>query len=214
MRMNKSFDNTYKHMWDDRYKDPGYAYGKGPNIFFKEWLQKFKPGTILMPADGEGRNGVFAAQSGWEVTSFDLSEEGKSKAQELAKENHVTLDYIVGDLEHLAFEKESFDAIGLVYAHFAAGKKSIFHKKLNEYLKPGGIIIFEAFSKKHLHFNSLDPKVGGPKDIDMLFSTEEISADFKNYDVSILEEKEILLDEGKYHKGKGSVVRFAGRKSS
>lgn len=212
--MNQSWDEQYKNIWNDRYKERGHAYGKGPNMFFKEWLQKFEPGSILMPADGEGRNEVFAAQLGWKVTSFDLSVEGKSKAMELAKENHVTIDYVVGDLEQLKFEPASFDAIGLVYAHFAAGKKSSFHRKLNNYLKPGGVIILEAFSKKHLHLNNLDPKVGGPKDINMLFSTAEIAADFENYDISILEEKEILLDEGKYHIGKGSVVRFAGRKSS
>ncbi len=210
--MNETLDKAYKKMWDDRYKENSYAYGKGPNIFFKDWLQKFEPGSILMPADGEGRNGVFAATLGWQVTSFDLSAEGKSKALSLAKENNVIIEYIVADLEQLKFEKESFDAIGLVYAHFAAGKKSAFHQKLNEYLKPGGIIILEAFSKKHLDLNKLDPKAGGPKDIDMLFSVEEIRTDFENYDILILEEKEVLLDEGKYHIGKSSVVRFAGIK--
>jgi len=210
--MNQSWHEQYRNMWDDRYKDPAYAYGKAPNSFFKEWLQKFEPGSILMPADGEGRNGVFAALLGWEVTSFDLSTEGKSKALQLAKENHVTMDYIVGDQEQLDFEKESFNAIGLIYAHFAAGKKSLFHRKLNNYLKPGGVIILEAFSKTHIHLVSLDPKVGGPKDIDMLFSKAEIIADFENYDILLLEEKEIFLNEGEYHMGKGSVVRFIGRK--
>ena len=212
--MNQSWDEKYKNRWDGRYKDQDYAYGKGPNLFFKEWLQKFEPGSILMPADGEGRNGVFAAQLGWAVTSFDLSVEGKSKALELAKENHVTIDYMVGDLEQLKFETASFDAIGLVYAHFAAEKKSILHQMLNDYLKPGGIIIFEAFSKKHLHFNTLNPKVGGLMDMNMLFSKAEILVDFGNYEVFLLEEEEILLEEGKYHRGKGSVVRFVGRKSS
>lgn len=210
--MNKSWDKAYKNMWNERYMDNDFVYGKESNLFFKEWLQKFEPGYLLMPADGEGRNGVFAAQLGWEVTSFDLSEEGKLKALELAKENKVTIDYIVGDLEELQFNKESFDAIGLIYAHFAAEKKTILHKKLNDYLKPGGLIIFEAFSKVHLPYNELDPKVGGPKDINMLFSTAEIEADFENYHILLLEEKEILLEEGKYHIGKGSVIRFVGRK--
>jgi 2-polyprenyl-3-methyl-5-hydroxy-6-metoxy-1,4-benzoquinol methylase len=210
--MNKVWDKEYKNMWEDRYKETEFAYGKEPNVFFKEWIQKIEPKSILMPADGEGRNGVFAAQLGWEVTSFDLSQEGKSKALEFAKEMDVSLDYIVGDLEQLEFEKESFDAIGLVYAHFSAPKKSILHKKLNEYLKPGGIIIFEAFSKKHKELNELNPKVGGPKDINMLFSLAEIKADFENYDIAVLEEKEIILDEGKYHIGKGSVIRFVGIK--
>ena len=114
--------------WDERYKGQEFAYGKEPNKFFKEWLPKFEPASILMPADGEGRNGVFAARLGWKVTSFDLSVEGQLKALELARENGVTLEYTVGDLEQLRFERESFDAIGLVYAHFSAKMKSIFHK--------------------------------------------------------------------------------------
>ncbi len=198
--------------WDNRYKDQEFAYGKEPNVFFKEWLQKFEPGSILMPADGEGRNGVFAAQLGWQVTSFDLSVEGQSKAMQLAKENHVTLDYIVGDLEQLKFNKETFDTIGLVYAHFSAEKKSVFHKKLNDYLKEGGIVILEAFSKNHIHLRKLNPKVGGPNDIDMLYSKEEIIADFKNYEIVLLEEEEVLLNEGNYHIGRGSVIRFVARK--
>ncbi len=210
--MNESFDEKYKLMWDNRYKEQGYAYGKCSNIFFREWLQKFEPGTILMPGDGEGRNGVFAATRGFDVHSFDLSAEGKNKALELARENDVTIKYTVGDLEHLDFAFESFDGIGLIFAHFAAEKKSSFHKRLNNYLKPGGIIIFEAFSKKHLPFRILDPKIGGPEDINMLYSINEITADFPNYDLLLLTEKVVYLGEGKYHKGQGSVIRFVGRK--
>ncbi len=198
--------------WDERYKEQEFAYGKEPNLFFKEWLLKFEPGSILMPADGEGRNGVFAAKQGWKVTSFDLSIEGKLKALQLVKENNVALDYIVGDFEQLKFENEFFNAIGLVYAHFPAEMKSRFHKKLNNYLKPGGVLIFEAFSKTHLSYLKHNPKVGGPKELDMLYSKEELLADFGNYEVILLEEEEIFLSEGKYHIGKGSVIRFVGRK--
>lgn len=201
-----------KQKWDERYKDQEFAYGKAPNLFFKEWLEKLDPGSILMPADGEGRNGVYAAQLGWKVTSFDISIEGQSKALKLAKERGVSLEYIVGDLEQLTFERERFDAIGLVYAHFDANKKTSFHQKLNDYLKPGGRLILEAFSKNHLQFNALDLRVGGPKDVDMLYSKEEVLADFKNYKILFLEEEEIHLNEGKYHVGKGSVIRFVGIK--
>lgn len=201
-----------KQIWDERYKDNEFAYGKDPNLFFKEWLPEFDPGTILMPADGEGRNGVFAARLGWHVTSFDLSVEGRAKALQLAEESGVTLEYIAGDLEELEFEKETFDAIGLIYAHFSAERKSEFHKKLNESLKVGGVIILEAFSKNHLELVRLNPKVGGPKEIEMLYAKAEILADFANYEILMLEEEEILLEEGKYHIGKGSVIRFVGRK--
>ncbi|QSB27199.1 bifunctional 2-polyprenyl-6-hydroxyphenol methylase/3-demethylubiquinol 3-O-methyltransferase UbiG [Flavobacterium sp. CLA17] len=198
--------------WDERYKDTEFAYGTAPNAFFKEWLPKFKPGAILMPADGEGRNGVFASQLNWKVTSFDLSTEAQIKALQLASENNVNLHYVVGNLEALEFEKESFDAIGLIYAHFSAETKSALHKKLSEYLKPGGLIIFEAFSKNHIAFKKENPKVGGPDNIDDLFSKAEIASDFSNYEIIILEEEEIRLNEGKFHVGTGSVIRFVGRK--
>lgn len=198
--------------WDERYKDPEFAYGRAPNRFFEAWLPKFTPGSILMPADGEGRNGVFAARLGWKVTSFDLSVQGRLKALQLAKAHNVALDYMVGDLAQLSFEKEAFDALGLVYAHFPAAKKSLYHRKLHDFLRPGGIVIFEAFSKGHLPHRKADPKVGGPKDMDMLFSKEEILADFENYEVLLLAEEDVLLSEGKYHRGKGAVIRFVGRK--
>lgn len=79
-------------------------------------------------------------------------------------------------------------------------------------MRSGGVVIFEAFSKKHLAYNTKNPKVGGPKDLDSLFSVEEIKADFPNYEIMELNEKEITLDEGFYHNGKGSVIRFLGRK--
>jgi len=200
--------------WDERYKAEEFAYGKAPNQFFKTHLSKFKSGKILMPADGEGRNGVFAATQGWQVSAFDLSREGKAKALKLAQSQKVELEYIVGDFDQLHFEASSFDAIGLIYAHFSADKKSVFHDKLDRCLKKGGIVILEAFSKKHLALRKQNPKVGGPTDIDMLYSKAEIEADFKHYEVIYLKEEEVELAEGQHHNGKSSVIRFIGRKKA
>jgi hypothetical protein len=77
----------------------------------------------------------------------------------------------------------------------------------------GGFIIFEAFSKKHIEYNSKNEKVGGPKDLATLFSIEELKADFPNYEIIELEEKEIELNEGLFHNGTGSVIRFTGIKN-
>jgi len=109
---------------------------------------------------------------------------------------------------------ESFDAIALIYAHFSSWKISTIHKKLNQLLKENGTIIFEAYSKKHLAYKEANPKAGGPEDIDMLFSLEQIQTDFKGFEIQILEEKEIVLNEGEFHKGAGSVIRFVGKKIS
>ena len=145
--MNTIKNEEYKNMWNDRYKNNEFAYGKNPNLFFKEWLQKFVPRSILMPADGEGRNGVYAAVLGWQVTSFDLSEEGKTKALQLANENKVNINYVVGDFNELDFAKQEFDAVGLIYAHVAASEKNLFHQKINTLLKHSGVIFLEALVK-------------------------------------------------------------------
>ncbi|MHC0441557.1 class I SAM-dependent methyltransferase [Flavobacterium sp. 3-210] len=204
--------NNWTQRWDDRYKTEDFAYGTSPNNYLQEQIEKLNRGTILFPAEGEGRNAVFAAQLGWEVSAFDISEEGRNKALRLAKNNDVSIDYQVGELETLDFHTEQFDAIALIYAHFPATIKSEIHRQLDQLLKKGGIIIFEAFSKKHLEYVTKNEKVGGPKDIESLFSIEEIKADFPNYEIIELEEKEIELNEGLFHNGTGSVIRFMGRK--
>lgn len=205
-------NDTWTERWNDRYSNEEFAYGEEPNNFLKEQLENLNPGSILFPAEGEGRNAVFAAKIGWKVAAFDISVEGKNKALQLAKNNNVTIDYQVGELQNLDFQSEQFDAIALVYAHFPAEIKSLYHKTLDNYLRKDGLIIFEAFSKNHLDYIAKNEKVGGPKEIEMLFSIEEIKADFPNYDIILLEEKEIELSEGLFHNGKGSVIRFVGKK--
>ncbi|KRD12581.1 methyltransferase [Flavobacterium sp. Root901] len=204
--------NNWTQRWDDRYKNEEFVYGEEPNNYFKEQIEKLNPGTILFPAEGEGRNAVFAAKLGWKAAAFDISEEGKNKAIQLAENNNVSIDYQVGELETLDFHENQFDAIALIYAHFPAEIKSQIHKQLDTLLSKNGIIIFEAFSKKHLEYLAINDKVGGPKDIESLFSIEEIKADFPNYEIIELEEKEIELNEGLFHNGTGSVIRFIGRK--
>lgn len=212
MEDNKNSNDPWTSRWDDRYRNDEFAYGMEPNNYLKEQLTKLSPGTILFPAEGEGRNAVYAAGMGWTVSAFDISHEGKSKALKLAEKNNVTIDYKVGELETLNYKTGQFDAIALIYAHFPANIKSWYHKALDKYLKKGGTIIFEAFSKKHIEYVTANEKVGGPKDIDSLFSTDEIRADFPGYEIIELAEKEIELSEGLYHNGIGSVIRFTGRK--
>lgn len=208
----KNMNETWTERWNDRYSKEEFAYGEAPNNYLKEQIEKLSAGKILFPAEGEGRNAVFAARLGWTVSAFDISDEGKNKAIRFAEANNVTIDYQVGELESLNYQSEQFDAIALIYAHFPAAIKSAIHKTLDQYLRKGGIIIFEAFSKKHLEYLAKNDKVGGPKDIESLFSIEEIQSDFPNYEIIELAEKEIELNEGIFHNGTGSVIRFVGRK--
>ncbi|MBL7805737.1 MAG: class I SAM-dependent methyltransferase [Saprospiraceae bacterium] len=199
-------------IWDERYSMSEYAYGESPNDYLKEQLSRLIPGRILFPAEGEGRNAVFAATQGWQASAYDISSEGRKKAMQLARKKEVTIDYRVGELNALDFEPEAFDAIALIYAHFPAALKSGTLTSLDQYLRPGGVVIFEAFSKNHLSYLQKNEKVGGPKDVNMLYSTEEIKACYPDYEVIELQETEIELREGLFHNGLGSVIRFVGRK--
>ena len=201
-----------KQFWDERYANREYAYGEEANKFLKQELEKLPAGTILFAAEGEGRNAVFAAKIGWEVSAFDISAEGRKKALELAKKNKVEIDYRIGELEELDYSNQYFDAIALIFAHFPTAIKSTYHKTLTNYLRKDGLVIFEAFSKKNLEYLSESNPVGGPKDVDMLFSIEEIKADFPGFEIIELEETQIELNEGLFHNGRGSVIRFVGRK--
>jgi protein-L-isoaspartate O-methyltransferase len=205
-------NDSWTNKWNERYSKDEFAYGIHPNNYLKKQLDKLDVGTILFPAEGEGRNAVYAAKLGWTVSAFDISVEGKNKATQLAETNNVSVDYQVGELQTLNYNAEQFDAIALIYAHFPASIKSQQHKLLDTYLRKGGMVIFEAFSKKHLEYNSKNENVGGPKDLASLFSIDEIKSDFDNYEVIELIETEIELNEGLVHNGTGSVIRFVGRK--
>lgn len=201
-----------KNFWNERYDQDAYCYGTNPNLFFSQSLEKFSPGKILLPAEGEGRNAVFAAQKDWEVQAFDWSEAGQVKALKLAKSNSVSIDYKILSFEEMAYKPDSFDAIGLIYVHLHPLKRQEIHKKIVSYLKKDGILILEGFEKKHIEYNSKNEKAGGPKDVNFLFSKEELLQDFEDLEIISIEEKTIELREGAFHCGESAVIRLIGRK--
>lgn len=195
------------NIWDQRYAADDFVYGKKPNPFFARSLDGLEPGKILLPGEGEGRNAVYAASLGWKVDAFDQSKEGAKKAQQLAAEKGVQISYQVGSLKEYPFEKTTYDAVGLVYFHAPEPLRKLLHKKVAEVLKPGGMLILEAFHTSQLGRNS-----GGPPSLDLLFTREILMADFGSLDISLLEEAEEDLNEGPYHRGSAKIIRLKGRK--
>ena len=200
-------------MWDDRYADQSYAYGTAPNVFLVETLDKIElSGSMLFPAEGEGRNAVYAAKQGMDVTAFDISTEGKKKALHLAEQESVTINYEVGNLFELDVVKKKYDAAALIYAHFPPHILPQYHQKIGDLIKSGGYVILEGFSTGHLPLREANPKVGGPNKLDMLFSVESLRNDFSAFEILQMEEVEVELNEGLYHNGVGKVIRFIGKK--
>jgi len=191
-----------KQIWNKRYASNEYAYGIEPNVFFKEKIDNIKTGRILLPAEGEGRNAVYAAKLGWDVYAFDYSSTARDKAQKLSKKNNVDIVYNIHELKDADYEQESFDVVALIYAHNPDRKEN--HQHLMKFLKPGGLVIIEAFSKNQINNNS-----SGPKDVNMLYSIEELEGDFIQFSKVDVWVDEVVLNEGHFHKGKSSIIRLA-----
>jgi cyclopropane fatty-acyl-phospholipid synthase-like methyltransferase len=191
--------------WDKRYGEEEYAYGTMPNAFFKAYLDGLTPGKLLLPAEGEGRNAVYAAKHGWDVYAFDQSSEAKAKALKLADSNQVSIQYEVRDIEIDTLEYANFDLIALIYVHIPPNIRTDFHKRLVTMVKPGGSIILEAFNKKQV-----ENKSGGPKIDSMLYDEAMLSDDFQGLSEISFRNEKVSLDEGPFHKGVADVIRMLG----
>jgi hypothetical protein len=147
-----------KQFWNTRYGENETVYGKNPNEYFKQFIDSHKPGAILLPAEGEGRNAVYAASKGWQVDAFDFSETAREKALHLAKENGVKINYWLGDLATFKAEKK-YDAVGLIYVHLPESIRKPFHEQAYQSLESGSFLVLEAFAKEQAQYES-----GGPRD--------------------------------------------------
>ena len=195
-----------KEFWDQRYSEQEFVYGKEPNSFFKTFIDREKPASILLPAEGEGRNAIYAAQRGWEVYANDYSRVARDKAIAWAQSESVSIHYELIDLSAWNPSHQT-DAIAMLYVHLKPPLRREIHKNLVGSLKPGGKIILEAFSKDQIHFKS-----GGPMDIDMLYDVDMIELDFQELDILMLEKLITKIGAGDAHKGKGSIIRLIGQK--
>ncbi len=197
-----------KEFWNERYAQHQTVYGVEPNEFFKEQLQSLKPGKLLLPAEGEGRNALYAASLGWHVTAYDYSEVAKTKTLDQAAAWGITsIDYEVKDLSQIQLPAEEFDAVALVYVHLPLAVKKHLHTQCVQSLKPGGKLIIEVFAKDQLQYNS-----GGPKDAALLHSLKDLAEDFAGLKIIQQEEVITMLKEGHFHSGPASVVRFVAVK--
>jgi SAM-dependent methyltransferase len=194
--------------WDERFGKQEYLYGKIPNTFLKQELENVTPGKILFLAEGEGRNAVYAASLGWNVDALDSSEVGKAKAEKLAEERGVKINYELANLKFHKLPQEVYDAVAIIYFHLPSDCRNEVYQEAIKSLKPGGRLILELFDKEQFKV-----PYAGPKDLDLLYSLEDAVNDFIDLDFEKLSKESILMDEGDGHKGDGFVIRFVGIKN-
>jgi len=194
--------------WDERYSKSEFTYGKEPNHFFKNELDKLTPGNILLLGEGEGRNALYAALKGWNVDAVDFSTKAKEKALQLAEENDIHINYKVVDLSKYKLKQNYYDAIAIIYLHLKPEIRNYIHSQVSESLRTGGKLILEVFEKDQLGKSS-----GGPQNLEMLYSIEELKNEFVNIKIELLQKISINLDESDQHRGDAVVIRSIAVKS-
>ncbi len=196
-----------QNFWNTRYGEYASVYGEGPNQYFKEQLDALKPARILLPAEGEGRNAIYAASKGWQVDAFDFSEVAKQKADAAAQARGLSIHYWLDDLDKVPLPPDTYDVIALIYVHMNSGLRQRFIPRCITAIKPGGHLLMEVYAKEQLQFQS-----GGPKDPDMLYDTTTLATELGAMNVKVLQKMELVLEEGDFHKGLSSVIRVVAIK--
>lgn len=199
------------HFWDTKYADQAYFYGEHPNEYFRQRLEETGPNArVLMLAEGEGRNAVYAAKTGRKVTAVDLSERGREKALQLAASHGVEIDYEIADILHFPIvEQGPWDCIALIYTHLPPNIRRQVHSACVQALRPGGFIVLEAFNPRQLIRTS-----GGPKQTDLLYTKEMLDEDFASLKIVEACEVTVILHEGPGHEGPAEVTRCFAQKQA
>lgn len=195
-----------KEKWNNRYSSEEYFFGKEPNEFFKEEIAKLKPGKALFIGEGEGRNSVYAAKLGWNVDCIDISETGKEKALNLAKENNVEINYIVEDALKFNFPNEAYDSIVVIYFHIEEELRENIHQKIINALKTNGVLIFLVYEKEHIKLNT-----NGPSSSELLYSLDQIVEGFIDLDFELLKKEKISRIKLGVPQD-AIVIKFVGKK--
>ena len=197
-------------MWDQRYDSEEFAYGTEHNAFLAQVSERIPTKSkVLMLADGEGRNGVYLAGLGHDVTSVDSSSVGLMKAEGLASDRGVTLTTIHADLADFDLGTETWDAIVAIFAHVPPGLRKAVHPACVTALKPGGAFILEAYTPEQLNY-----KTGGPPVAEMMMTLDGLGCELDGLTIEHGVELVRDINEGTHHFGEGAVVQVIGVKPS
>lgn len=196
-------------MWNDRYNTPDYLFGTEPAAFLQREAHRLTTGqTALCIADGEGRNSVFLAQRGLEVTAMDGADVAVAKARALALQRGVTVDFHVADIAGWEWDARRYDAVVAIFIQFAAPplRDAIFAGMLRA-LAPGGLLLLHGYTPAQLA-----NETGGPRALENLYTADLLAERFRGLDILHLAEHEADLAEGRRHVGRSALIDLVARK--
>lgn len=193
--------------WDERYAEKEFAYGVKPNDFLVEMVERLPKGRVLCLCEGEGRNAVYLAEQGYQVTAVDASSVGMAKAQRLAAQRGVDIETVVADLADYDIPADTFDAVVSIFCHVPKALRQKVHQQVLNGLKANGVLLLEAYFPKQLEFGT-----GGPPTAELMMDLQSLKIELQGLELLHAEEKVREVVEGKYHTGQGAVVQIIARK--
>ncbi len=195
--------------WETRFGVPEYAFGVEPNYFLAS-CKNLLPlsGTALAVADGEGRNGVWLAEQGLDVTSIDFSPSGQNKARALAQKRRVPVRFELADVHEWDYPENTFDVVCEIFTQFSSpAERARKWSGMKMALKPGGLLILQGYTPKQLQYGT-----GGPKELEKLYTRELLKQNFGDFSDFSITEEERVLHEGTSHGGMSALIGLTARK--
>lgn len=164
--------------WDERYSTTDLVWTAEPNRTLVAEVGGLKPGRALDIAAGEGRNAVWLASQGWQVTATDFSEVGLGKARALAEHIGVEIETVQADATEPIDGR--FDLVVIMYLHLPAEARRIAVRNAASALDVGGTLLVVGHDS-----TNLDEGFGGPPDPTVLFTAEDIVADLEDSGLTV-----------------------------
>jgi SAM-dependent methyltransferase len=201
--------NNPRETWNERYAEADYLFGEAPNEFVRAAARYLAAGqSVLCVADGEGRNSVWLAERGLEVTAFDFASNAVEKARRLARNRNVHVEHCVDDLETWKFAPESFDVLVAIFIQFLAPEeRSSAFARMQSAVRPGGLFLLEGYRPEQLHY-----RTGGPGAIENLYTREWVESTFREWEIVELREYDAVLHEGSRHTGMSALIDLVARR--
>jgi len=203
--------NNVIERWNEKYASDDLVFGTTPNGFLTQHAALYQPGGhILAVGDGEGRNGVWLAEQGFDVLSVDGAHNGLLKARQQAQQRGVSARFHTecADLTNWNWPVDTFDGAACLHLYFMPDIRPRLHQAMMAALKPDGIFILEVFHPDHAGRG-----LGGPSLPKLCYSAQDLKNDFHAYNILHLEETERDIAPSSFHQGgRGKVSRIVARK--
>lgn len=195
--------------WEGRFAVDHYVFGTEPNAFLRAEAHRLSPGMrVLCIADGEGRNGVWLAGQGMQVTSQDFSPRAQDKARALAAKTGATLDFVLADITEYDWPPEAFDAVvGIFFQFLGPEACTEAFRGIRRTLRPGGLILIQGYGPKQLEYGT-----GGPKVAENLYTEALMRDAFGDLGECDVRSYDAEVQEGPGHAGMSALVDMVARK--